>query len=70
MMMRDQNMGKPLGFGVGHLVRYRHDHEKVGMIIAINNQRKDRLLVLWQRSCDGRQQWYVEPSWVEVINGI
>ena len=54
-------------FYVGNLVRYKHDNSKVGIIVKINNARKDRLMVLWQMMSDGKRQWYVEPEWIELV---
>ena len=53
---------------VADLVRYKHDPKRVGVVVKINNSRRDTHLVLWNITVDGRQQWYVQPDWIEVIN--
>ena len=54
---------------VGDLVRYKHDQNKTGLVTRINNKRVESLLVLWlHQSNSGKRQWYVQPSWVEVLS--
>ena len=54
---------------VGDLIRYKHDPSSVGVIVQINPRRKlDSWLVLWNKPTDGRQQWYVQADWIEVVN--
>lgn len=54
---------------VGDLVRYKHDQNKNGLVTGIDKKRMDSLLVLWLHQTDsGKQQWYVQPSWVEVLS--
>ncbi len=53
---------------VGDLVRYKHDPDSTGLVVQIDGKRSDCLLVLWQKATDGRRQWYVQPSWVEVVS--
>ena len=54
---------------VGDLIRYKHDPSSVGVIVQVNpHRRPDSWLVLWNKPTDGRQQWYVQAEWVEVIN--
>ena len=54
---------------VGDLVRYKHDQNKTGLVTRINNTRVESLLVLWLHQSDsGKRQWYVQPSWVEVLS--
>ena len=54
---------------VGDLVRYKNDQNKTGLVTRINNKRVESLLVLWLHQSDsGKRQWYVQPSWVEVLS--
>ena len=54
---------------VGDLIRYKHDQNKTGLVAQIDSKRVDSLLVLWLHQADhGKRQWYVQPSWVEVIS--
>ena len=53
---------------VGDLVRYKHNQNKIGLIVQISNQRIDSLLVLWQQPSAAKRRWYVQPLWVEVVN--
>ena len=54
---------------IGDLVRYKHDPSMAGVIVQVNPHRKpDSWLVLWNKPQDGRQQWYVQVDWIEVVN--
>jgi hypothetical protein len=48
---------------VGDLVKYRHKHERFGVVLEILSDRHtgDNLLIQWN---DGRTPWCVAESWI------
>ena len=56
---------------VGDLVRYRHDKNRMGLVVLIEPTRVGPMgtptaLVEWLRPCSGKSRWRVEFQYIEV----